>query len=173
MPEGQRAQQNIQISGPGLTQRIKKHGEKLTKRELKSGRLQPPLEKSHKQITKGENTPSSPSLYSLFNLPLAQYNLELGKYSLRANRPRMSNCLQPFPLLVKAHWDSCGWQPLLSLSDYGFVFTGKYQPSVLPGACIIHLPKCKTVVLGCEVLGGRNGMARWYLLIFLNSENKK
>lgn len=44
---------------------------------------------------------------------------------------------------------------------------------MLPGACIIHFPKCKTVVLDCEVLGGRNGMERWCLSILLSSKVKK
>lgn len=42
-------------------------------------------------------------------------------------------------------------------------------PSVLPGACILHLPKCKTVVLDYEVLGGRDGMERRCFLMLLNS----
>lgn len=44
---------------------------------------------------------------------------------------------------------------------------------MLPGACIIHFPKCKTVVLDYEVLGGRNGKERWYLSILLSSKIKK
>lgn len=44
---------------------------------------------------------------------------------------------------------------------------------MLPGACIIHFPKCKTVVLDYEVLGGMNGKERWCLSILLNSKIKK
>lgn len=43
------------------------------------------------------------------------------------------------------------------------------QPLVLPGAYVIHFPKCKTVVLDYEVLGGRNGMERWCLSVLLSS----
>lgn len=42
-------------------------------------------------------------------------------------------------------------------------------PSVLPGACILHFPKRKTVVLDYEVLGGRDGMERWCFLKLRNS----